>query len=231
MGKVRKSWTYAMFTILLWGMMSPTGSAQHEGMRFGLTASPTITFLKSDNQTVETDGVKLGINYGLLLDYNFAENYALTTGAMLGHSGGKLKDTDNGTFPPNKYNIRLQYIEIPIGIKMQTNEIGYITYWGKVGMLPAFRIRARGEVELYDSLGTKTTYENINLIGNNETPVRSKLLNFSLFVEVGIEYSLSGSTSLVAGILFQNGFPNVIKDDDEDKTVLRAPGLRLGVLF
>ena len=54
--------------------------------------------------------------------------------------------------------------------------------------------------------------------------------NLSLVIAVGLEYSLGGSTSVLAAITFDNGFLDVLSDDNQ-KAISNCLGLTVGVLF
>src|ERR1044072_2729006 len=60
------------------------GGTTYKDVRFGAYFAPTIAWMhpttgKSDNglYSVSSDGSKLGFMWGLMMDYYFAENYAL----------------------------------------------------------------------------------------------------------------------------------------------------------
>ena len=44
--------------------------------------------------------------------------------------------------------IKLKYLEIPLTLRLRTNEIGYITYWVQVGVGLGFNIKARATDEI-----------------------------------------------------------------------------------
>ena len=53
--------------------------------------------------------------------------------------------------------------------------------------------------------------------------------NVSLIIGAGIEYILSGNTNLLLGIVYKNGFTDVINGDP--KANANSLGLNVGVLF
>lgn len=110
---------------------SGQGSAQDSGVRFGLSLSPQISWLSSNDKGLEGNGSYLGFSYGLLMDVLIPTNYAFATGLLISYDGGKLTYTDStkfNTFPDNVYpagtqvDYRLQYIEIPLSMKLRTNQ-------------------------------------------------------------------------------------------------------------
>lgn len=201
-------------------------------VRFGLTFSPQMAWLKIDNSEFDNEGTELGFNYGVLFDLylNDIERYAFSTGLIISHTGGQytfpqpqVDSLGNTIVASVSRNLNLQYVEVPVTLRLRTNEIGYITYYGQFGFAPGVVIRAREDREV--TLAGVTTGEE-NIKANN-----INALNLALYLSAGIEYSLSQSTAILAGIYFNNGFTNVVNDDDSEKIALNNLGLRLGILF
>ncbi|MGL5892881.1 MAG: hypothetical protein ACRC3B_23515, partial [Bacteroidia bacterium] len=105
---------------------------------------------------------------------------------------------------------------IPLTLKLKTNEIGYLTYFGQFGVNASVRARSRVNDE-------------INLVpgGAGETPEKlmnsndMQLMKLALNGGLGAEYNIQGSTSLVFGINYINGFTNVAKK--ESRYLFRTP--------
>ncbi|NNF02764.1 MAG: PorT family protein [Bacteroidia bacterium] len=185
---------------------------------FGMKVTPSIAWLKPNKKDIEGDGSNLGFSYGIVGDYNFSDNYAFSTGVEVSYRGGKLAVVDtNQISSSSKFNF--QYIEIPLTLKMKTNEIGYLTYFAQFGFSPGVRIKSKGETKVQN-----TTIEDEDL--NDET----NPINVSMLVALGGQYSLGGKTYLVAAVTFNNGFINVF-DNDELKSVSNYLGLSVGVMF
>ncbi len=212
--------------------------AQEEpAFHFGVKASPSLAWLRSDTKGYASDGSKFGFSYGLITDFNFASKYAFSTGIDITYRGGKFKTVQELKDIVNKDSIIstsasyvLQYLEIPITLKLKTNEIGSVTYYVQVGVAPGINIRAR---KSYEST-TQTTVSGIPRTINAE---ESKLdaqseinsLNLSMIIGAGVEYTLSGQTVLVGGIQFNNGFLDVF--DGDPKVNSNYLALTLGILF
>jgi hypothetical protein len=177
---------------------------------------------------------------GLMMDIDFTKNYILSTGLSVTVAGGNLDYTDSLLQKLNGNDARfagttdskfkLSYINLPVVFKMRTNEIGKFRYYGGIGLIPAFRYKARVDAE---ANGTKI-FDNDNIVKNKDQTggvFESTVFNLSLHVEAGIEFPFNDKTSLIAGIFYRNGFVNVLDDGDEDKVALNNLGLRVGVLF
>lgn len=216
-------------------------SSAQTTVQFGLNANPMLSWMKADASEIEKGKMRGAFEFGLKSDINFTENYILSTGISLMLGGGNLDYTDSilmrlyqndtarfaGT---TNTTFKLQYINIPLIFKMRTNEIGKFRYYGGIGIIPAFRYKARVDAE---NNGTQI-FENENIVKNKDQTdgvFQSTVFNLSLHVEAGMEFPFSEKTALVVGIFYRNGFVNVVEDGDEDKVALHNLGLRLGILF
>ncbi len=198
--------------------------------RFGLLASPSIAWLKPETRDYHSEGNIIGFSYGLVGDFFLGEYYAISTGLNISHFGGKLSFLDN--YPEHgavdierKYN--LQYLEIPLTLKMQTPEFGYLTYFGRFGFAPGFNLKAKGWDEYV--AGDRITRE-IDL--KSRTP----LIRAALIIGIGAEYSLGGRTSLLMGLTYNNGFTNNLKGRNNAMNVNPSATanfvqLNMGVMF
>ncbi len=210
-----------------------TTSALAQEFRFGLTASPVFDWLKVDGTQFENTGTKFGFQYGLLFDQTIGsvERYAFSTGVLINYANGGLISTDTllGVNYTTELDLRVQYLEVPLTIRLRTNEVNYICYYGQFGLTPGVCIKARGDISTNGTL----VEEDINFRDNNNTyDTQYQLVNVSLTLGAGMEYSLAENTSIMAGLFFQNGFTNVIDDSIEDNnTFLKQFGIRLAVLF
>lgn len=218
-----------LLSVLLVALLAPMAfSVDPGGFRFGLKASPVIAWMRPETSGYENDGIRLGLSYGFIGDVRLGEFYAFSTGLNINLIGGKLKyedyrDGDRVLISPRNYN--LQYLEIPLTIKMHTQEIGYLTYYGRFGFGAGVNLRSKAK-DSYNNI----TEELDDIKGD------TRLLRGSLIVGLGVEYSLGGRTALVGGVTFNNGFTNVLKGTNE--ALNRKPSainnyleLTFGVMF
>lgn len=204
--------------------------------RFGLKAAPSLNWFKTDTKGIESDGAKLGFSWGFMAEYYFASNYAFATGIDVGGYGGKLVSVNAGEMVEN--DVRLSYIDLPISVKMRTNEIGYMRYFGQFGFTPGINIAAKTDLK-YTAISptgsVSATTEDLDF-KNQIVP-----LNVGLLIALGAEYSLSGNTSMVFSVSFHNGFldvadfkitdPNVLTQSKSVKMNANAVRLNVGILF
>ena len=198
---------------------------------FGIHADPVISWFSTDIKQVQNDGARAGFNFGLTYNKYFAPNYSFSTGISLMRAGGRLVSSDTTVleFSKSKYTVlpgnpvvyKIQYLVFPIGLKLQTNQIGYITYFTDLGLDPKIVISRKADIP---SLGL--TDEN----ASNEL----RMFNLSYHVTAGIEYSMGGTTALVFGLNFDNNFVDITKDNGNhptDKVSHKMLSFRFGVNF
>ncbi|TVR41831.1 MAG: PorT family protein [Bacteroidia bacterium] len=226
----------AAFLVLLF-LSAPLLADNDFGFRFGLKASPNISWFRTETRGYHNSGADLGFSYGLIVDYEFAEYYALTTGLNILRTGGTLKynylipdGTFEGEMTEKRRDHRLRYVEIPMALKLSTSEMGYITYYGQFGLGLGFRIHARGNdrVPLPDGSSLRTS--DVDISDN------TRFLSAALIIGAGVEYNLGGRTSMLGGLTFKNGFSNVL--DTRNPAVATRPSalnnhieITLGVMF
>ena len=175
----------------------------------------------------------MAMGYGMVGEFTLADNYSLSTGISIAYNGGKLQYGDMyflGSTPVDStiYTVtrsyKLQYFEIPLCLKMETNEIGYITYWAKFGPGIGFNLKALGDDNVKNTAGVEQPSEDDIDIKNDINFLRA-----SLIIGAGIEYSLGGSTSILAGVHFNNGLLDII--DGDDKAINNHLTFTVGIMF
>lgn len=210
-------------TVLFLLFTCSLASFAQKKFQLGLQVSPNLGWINPTSDNIENDGLRFGFNYGIVGDFNLTDNYSLSTGVLLVNTGIKTIRADqqevsntNGAntiaYGQTTADIRLKYIEIPLTLKLKTNEIGYMKYYGQFGFGLGFNYGATADEEFRytssnGSSGATLSREDVNY----QDEIR--LLRTSLVVGLGAEYNLSGSTSLVFGVTFNNGFLNIFSED------------------
>lgn len=206
-------------TVLITLLALVLGSFAQRDFQLGLHFSPNIGWVKPNGNTIASDGAKLGYTFGVIGDFNITENYILSTGLQLMNTGLSIIKPDAQTIaddPTVRYgkttaDIRLNYVDIPVTLKLRTNEIGYMKYYGQVGFGLGVNYRAAADEEFSYATATSTgaTLSNENVDYDSEI----NLFRAALVIGAGVEYNLSGNTSLIAGVTFNNGFTNIFSKD------------------
>src|SRR5664280_133069 len=198
---------------------------------FGIHADPSVNWFSTDISQVRYNGARAGFNFGLTYNKYFAPNYSFSTGISLMRTGGRLVSSDTTTMefsnsrlkvlPGNPVEYKIQYLVIPIGLKLQTNQIGYLTFFSDLGLDPKIAISRKADIPSLNISGEKA---------NNEI----NLFNLSYHITAGIEYSLGGTTALVFGLNFDNNFLDATTDNGNprtDKVSQKILSFRWGVNF
>jgi hypothetical protein len=184
--------------------------------KLGLRASPNIGWSNPSSNEAESLGSKLGYSFGLFGDFHFADNYAFHTGLYLTTFGGQIKypssaevfDVNGSTnLGKTEANFSANYIEIPLALKLKTNEIGYITYYGLFGTSLAINYDAKADLS-YTSENGGLNYTN----NDADFSDNINLFRAGLLVGLGLEYNVSGNTALVFGVHYNNGFTNIFDE-------------------
>ena len=214
-------------------------------LRIGFKIEPNISWFHPVENGVKGDGSKVGINYGLMLDYEFADNYIFSTGLQVSHVGGKLSYTGNSWSDKKvgyiaadnsdvkntaNYNIGIQYVEIPFAIKLKSSNKSKMDYWASFGGFLAVPVKARADVNTNFFVGGVANYskENDNVISQVQ-PV-----TIGMQIGGGVELPISDKNSLVLGLVFNNGFIDVTKNGNwggDGRVNLNSMALKLGIFF
>ncbi len=200
---------------------------QSQDLRFGVFVDPLLSWLTPDTKNINRDGLRIGIKGGLILDKYFAKNYAFTTGVSISNMGGNLHYKDSVIIetletkqilnPESRVEYKLQYVSVPVGLKFKTNQIGYFTFFAQLGFTPQVNIKAKADAS-------------DNQIDNENISKELNPFNISYFFGGGLEYSIGGNTALIGGIIFNNGFIDVLSSKNVKET-LSFLSIRFGIMF
>jgi hypothetical protein len=196
------------FTVFFLGitlLTSVYAQNDYKKFRFGLKASPNISWMKPESAALGAGNVALKFSYGLITEFALAENYLFATGIEILETGATLDFSQNVSYESSsdvlrsrKYN--LQYLNIPLMLKMRTNEIGYMRYFGMFGFDLGFRTKATATDSKVGG-----SYQDLNI--NSDT----QLFRIALNLGAGAEYNLLGNTSMVMNVNYSNAFTNSLR--------------------
>ena len=237
--------------------MSLTASAQNEGFAFGIKLGPNFGWTGST--TAQSLGSRTGFDVGVVGEYYFADNYAIVSGVNVSFLGGHYL-FDNAHMVTDSLNpdgflemygvdrvFKSTIYEIPLMLKMVTNELGniplraYIEVGGGIG-LAAKKVSVKDAIPS-EGIATPDKWSITNKEFSN--------LRASLKIGAGAQYAVDESTRLFAGVYFSHDFINMInyikpdycgnfydaegnKIGDRDpklKVLQNRIGIEVGVLF
>lgn len=198
------------------------GLVAQQSLRFGVQVSPTFSWMQTNDKSIRSNGINTGLKTGMLGELYFADNYALLTGISLTfNNGGTLKHDQGGDFWANSSlseerfhqlpdgintQYHIQYLEIPVALRMRTREFGYLRYFAEVPrFLLGVRTQAKGDLEG----AVNTTGELITADVNPFT--------LSWGAGGGVEYSISPSTAVTAGLFFQSSILDITRNKNAQK--------------
>lgn len=200
---------------------------------FIVHTDPLISWMGSNESEYTSMGARPGFDIGLNVLHYFAENYAISSGISFFSAGGRQSlNTPHTMVFTNmsrtiaagdeiKYN--LKYMNLPAGLRLQTNPIGYLTYFTDLGFDLRLLLKSTIDlpsVQIFDENAGKEVYG----------------MNAGWHIGAGIEYELPFDASLIAGISYAQDFFDVTKDlkdvnQPSDRSTLRMFRIRFGFKF
>lgn len=188
------------------------GSATAQEIKISAHADPLISWFSTNKESIKNEGARAGFDFGISIRKYFSPNFALSTGISLESAGGRLVSSEitemklpNLTatiLPGNPVVYRVQYLAIPIGIKLQTNPKGAITLFSDLGLDPKVIAGGRADIPSLD-ISRESALEEL------------RTFNLAYHIQAGIEYSLGGTNAMVLGLGFANNFLDLTKDPGE----------------
>jgi hypothetical protein len=211
------------------------GSGPGPFFKFGVHADPQITWFGSDNSLVQNKGARPGLNFGVSVYRYFGPNYSFSTGIDLISAGGRLETDQSTTFYLSHGGTlktvtvdsgasivyKIQYLSIPLGLKLQTNQIGYSTFFTDLGLDPKVVVGGKADIPSLD-------------IKSENAMEELRTFNLGYHITAGVEYGVGGNTAVVLGLGFANNFLDITKDKSTqptDKISHKILSFRIGVIF
>ncbi len=222
-----------VITLILLGLFINNLSAQdndNRKFRFGLQLSPNLSWLSPSTTGYAKNGTKFGFSYGLSTEFFLGKNYLFSTGFDIASLGGGLRyqGTYNDKLGLNwptevAQSYSIKYIEIPLSLKLRTNEIGYMTYYGNFGFKTGINYKTTSDFS-YTDINNGISADKI------DTKSDMFFMNMYLIIGAGVEYNISGNTNLMVGFTFNNGFINQLDtkvnkiDPNTNKAIIDSNG-------
>jgi len=234
------------FLLLLLLLASFQVFAQDKGFRLGIRFAPNVStnrvvdVSETDNISFTSNSAGLRFSGGLTGDFYFSKNYSFYTGLWYSVFRSGLKYEGTGPFAGEKgssiYNI--QYLQIPIAIKLFTNEVATDTKL-------YFVLGGTGGIKINEK---ETDWEVANSTSQGilvAKPSTGKAFGFGdvgLLLGAGLEYQMGESTTLFGGLSYNRGLldvtskkgPMVVNDKSASsyyKSSLSLISLEAGIKF
>ncbi|HJX70791.1 MAG TPA: porin family protein [Bacteroidales bacterium] len=200
--------------------------AYSQGVQLGVCLNPHFAWFTENSSKMKSNGTRMGLEGGLVMENYFSKNYAFVTGIRLGTFGGKMEYNDSITFQTNDGNkyvlpeeevkYKMQFISVPAALKLKTNQIGYFSYYAQLGFTGMINIGAKAD--------------NPPRIDNDGAGKEVGPLSVAYHFGGGMEYEVGGNTAIVVGIIYNNGFIDLLTKQ-EGRESLSFLAINLGVMF
>jgi Outer membrane protein beta-barrel domain len=217
-------------------LLASTLKAQEGTKPFNFTfrMGPNLSSLKTNSDAVSPDGSIIGFSWGALCEIPVQTNYALVTGFNINFAGGMVDYAGlvQGQTEMVKERYSLKYLELPLMLKIKTNEVNGVLFYGQIGLGSSFRLTSR----------VKRTFQSIPGISSSVAIDEDKncdnLTSFireSLLIGIGAQYTLQNNLKLFGGLNFNNGFTDVLKkgpyNTSDPKVISNFVELNIGLFF
>jgi len=203
-------------------------------INFSIHFDPLISWFSTDSYDTRSDGVVPGFNFGISYNKYFGPNYSFSSGINIINAGGRVINRETTRFEFKNYNssiitvqpgeeitYRITYLSIPLGLKLQTNQIGYGRFFTDVGLDPKIVVGGRADIPSENIKGGNASQE-------------LNLFNLSFHIMAGMEYPLSGNNSFIVGIGFDKNLFDITRDNgDQPSNVVtqKLLSFRIGMTF
>jgi Outer membrane protein beta-barrel domain len=236
-------------------------NAQDKKMVFGFAVTPVVSFMNAPNDpSVTASGAGFGVGLGIFGDYYFSDNYAVSAGInFCTNQGGTLAYSKGGNVlaktsftdtkndkgywgGDSKVTYKNQYLEIPIGIKLRTEETDGLRFYGNLPIVTlGFRTQSQGDIT-GTIVRTNVSSEKLDLKGENIGPDMA-IMNISVGGGLGAEYRLAERTTVYGGLYYAHGLidqttnfkrvntTTITEENEESNAQLSSISLRVGVNF
>ncbi|MEM8567830.1 MAG: porin family protein [Bacteroidota bacterium] len=189
------------------------------GIQFSPTLSTNRIEANSDSLNLDTDGTGLRMAFGPIIDYQIKDNYYFSSGLLFVSKRVGIESTRvDRSGLPNRETYSLQYLQIPVSLKLFTNEVSI-------------------DKKFYVQLGTTLEFAIDEKSKEDENFLIEDfaLFDSSLLLGFGLEYRLGVNTTLFGGFSYHRGLANVVSEQvalDTDITMKNDYlGLDLGIKF
>lgn len=189
--------------------LSFTGFAQVKlGLRFAPGVAVNSVIGDDTFDAAETNGASVRFSAGPIADFFFADNYAISTGLWYTVKRGSFRVPGglldaNGASLGNQTTYNLQMIQIPVTVKLYTNEVA-----------PDIRVYFQLGGTFDAKLAEKAKDEDNNILAKlseaQDEKAAYKPIDVGLYLGAGAEIVLGENTALFGGLNYNRGLINAL---------------------
>jgi len=169
-------------------------------VQIAIKAGPTITFNRflSNTDSIAIDNTRDDTRFtaGLVTDFEFSDNYFFSTGVLYSLRKLSFAAVNLNTQESDAEQYTLEYIEIPLTLKLLTNDIGVDSrVYFQTGFTVDFLVGWKG-------------------INKNDTRIEDlNTFDSSFYVGTGFDKNVGVTNSFFIGAFYQRGMVNISKTD------------------
>jgi len=183
---------------------APASTNSGKETRVSLVFSPNMTWNRAtsekgvENETYKTSGVGVRYRTGINVDFHFGQNASFTTGLfyLVKRANFQVNSGTKDTTLGGDYKYNLQYLQVPLTLKMFTNNIA-------------------DDFKLYFQLGPTLDFKiNEKRVEGDVSTLEAKnvflFFDAGLMAGAGVEWQLGSSTAAFFGLSYNRSLLNGI---------------------
>lgn len=185
-------------------------SAQFKPVAIGLKLGPSVNWVSSGSTSASNDGIGLGFGLGAVVDYQFASNFAFSTGlnarlAQMHYQFSDVRVVEDflGEVPVFvDRHVRGTYLEVPLKAKASYEVVDSWKAYVEAGLGIG--------VNISDNAKDSFAYHWVDYADEEYQDYSSqyRLLQASLLFGLGAEYEINPNLSLFAQLSFNHSLSN-----------------------
>lgn len=199
-----------IFTIAAIAFVGVQANAQSVGIKAGFNLSDMNMYDDDDSYNDDFD-MKPGFHAGFIVDVPLNSFLTFQSGLMFTTKG--VKQTESGDGFDYKFNLNLQYLDIPLTIKASHELSSSLKMFGTVGPYVGVGILGKFKSELTIGKETEKDEEDVEW-GSDEVEDDFKRLDMGAVFGVGVEIN-----SLILGVTYNLGLMNISPYQDNGSTL------------
>ena len=225
-----------LLIISLVAAFSVGANAQMENVRLGIKLGPTVDWASSGSTAATNEGIRLGGNLGLVCDYYFTDNVAVSSGVnfnllRLKYTFIDYRRAEDFLEEANisvSRRLNATNIEIPLKAKLRFEVIDSFMAYAEAGAGLSLNCKDYGK-DSYTFYWSSFEGESYVDCTNQYRP-----LQLSMVFGLGAEYEINRNLSVFAQLTFDHAFSNAFVSSLEKQTgsILRNNyiGIEVGVM-
>ena len=259
MANFLKKISISLFFLFGASSFAQQSDADQHKWRLGAYAAPSFHWFSARNKDlIKHKGVNFSAPMGLQGEYKLVSFVYVFTGISYRYTGANFQYLANTQYvvdnndqiqaypdkTPNEFytlknrSMRIQSIDVPMGVKLRTKDMGVWAIFGEIGLNHGFRVSSKSddEVVINANQGKPLISKDVN------TKNDVFLYDLSGFIYFGAEFNLVAKWYLNFGLGYYAGFFNSMKKNDnyylaDEQEFLRpdmlsrSVALRIGIVF